>query len=518
MILNTYSKLRCRSTGPADVYIDVLQHIMLPFVLDGPHPEGNFLLQQDRSPMHTARRVRRCLDALCIEELPWPSKGADLNPIENVWGIMKKGLSRRRLADSSRIALWQAVQEEWASLVQRGDLPKSFCTFFDIEFSKLMTHIGTVHSNEPAFQVQCRVQGCPKTFKAFQTFRRHPYWAHGYFMKKLQTSYFSMYGLDVPPSQAADTQGEDSPGIDKTEPSRKAASSGHLNKLKRHLVLFYLKETGVPGTIGCIDGSYVAIECPANKIRSTHVNRHHYPSLTLQAICDCNKRFLDRTTGHPRLHPLGAVSSRSCAVFDQISTQGDRFMNIILTDDFNLHINWNSADLRLTNETEAKFLDWINYANLTQVVRFPTHIHGNNLEHTLDLVLCRNPAQLQSVSNTPPLSNSDHVGISSTWHLGSSGKRFVARQALMFNTDGPATLEHSVASVPWFLCMDFLDLFYNMFWAACKDATYTKLISKNKKCKPWITRPIRQLSSKTKRLFRKASRSQDAGLGELLHP
>ncbi|KAG0417061.1 hypothetical protein HPB47_005923 [Ixodes persulcatus] len=39
-----------------DVYVDVLQHIMLPLVLDGPHPDGNFLLQQDRSPVHTARR------------------------------------------------------------------------------------------------------------------------------------------------------------------------------------------------------------------------------------------------------------------------------------------------------------------------------------------------------------------------------------------------------------------------------------------------------------------------------
>ncbi|KAM7307569.1 hypothetical protein ISCGN_011205 [Ixodes scapularis] len=61
----------------ADVYIDVLRRIMLPFVLDGPHPNGNFLLQQDRSPAHTACRVSRCLDALCIEELPWPPKGAD---------------------------------------------------------------------------------------------------------------------------------------------------------------------------------------------------------------------------------------------------------------------------------------------------------------------------------------------------------------------------------------------------------------------------------------------------------
>ncbi|XP_037268956.1 putative nuclease HARBI1 isoform X1 [Rhipicephalus microplus] len=57
--------------------------------------------------------------------------------------------------------------------------------------------------------------------------------------------------------------------------------------------------SGVPNTIGCIDGSYISIRCPAKKVRSTYVNRHSYPSLTLQALCDHKKKFLDVTTGHP---------------------------------------------------------------------------------------------------------------------------------------------------------------------------------------------------------------------------
>ncbi|KAM7299270.1 putative nuclease HARBI1 isoform X2 [Ixodes scapularis] len=76
--------------------------------------------------------------------------------------------------------------------------------------------------------------------------------------------------------------------------------------------------TGVPGTIGCIDGSYIAIECPANKIRSTYVNRHHYPSLTLQAICDRNKRFLDVTAGHPsKVHDARVF--RTSSIADKLS-------------------------------------------------------------------------------------------------------------------------------------------------------------------------------------------------------
>lgn len=191
-------------------------------------------------------------------------------------------------------------------------------------------------------------------------------------------------------------------------------------------------------------------------------------------------------------------------------------MNILLTGDFNLHINWNSVDPMPTNETEAKFLDWMQYANLTQIVRFPTHVRGNVLGHTLDLFLCRNPAQLLSVSDTPPLSNSDHIGISSSWNFSCTRKQIISKQAILFNKDGRDSLERSVALAPWFLCTDFLtdynpwDLFYDMFWAACRDSTHTMISSKHKKGKPWITGLIKQLSSKTRRFFKRASKTQDA--------
>ncbi|KAK8772096.1 hypothetical protein V5799_024659 [Amblyomma americanum] len=57
--------------------------------------------------------------------------------------------------------------------------------------------------------------------------------------------------------------------------------------------------SGFPDTIGCIDGSYIPVRCPAGKVRSVYVNRHYYPSLTLQGICDNRKRFLDASAGAP---------------------------------------------------------------------------------------------------------------------------------------------------------------------------------------------------------------------------
>ena len=54
---------------------------------------------------------------------------------------------------------------------------------------------------------------------------------------------------------------------------------------------------GIPDCIGAIDGSFIPIRTPAHKSRTDYVNRHDQISLTLQGICDSNRKFLDAFTG-----------------------------------------------------------------------------------------------------------------------------------------------------------------------------------------------------------------------------
>lgn len=55
--------------------------------------------------------------------------------------------------------------------------------------------------------------------------------------------------------------------------------------------------------MGCIDGTSITIRTPKHKIKSTYVNRHDIPSVTLQGICDYRRRFIDVFTGPPgRIH------------------------------------------------------------------------------------------------------------------------------------------------------------------------------------------------------------------------
>ncbi|XP_025158524.1 putative nuclease HARBI1 isoform X2 [Harpegnathos saltator] len=61
----------------------------------------------------------------------------------------------------------------------------------------------------------------------------------------------------------------------------------------------FLQIAGFPKVLGCIDGTFIKVRTPAHKIKSTYVNRHDIPSITLQGICDARKRFIDTFTGIP---------------------------------------------------------------------------------------------------------------------------------------------------------------------------------------------------------------------------
>ena len=72
-------------------YIDILENFFLPSLRQHnyPFPPGPIIFVHDRSPIHTARAVQQWFaDHEDLQLLPWPSKGCDCNPIENLWANM----------------------------------------------------------------------------------------------------------------------------------------------------------------------------------------------------------------------------------------------------------------------------------------------------------------------------------------------------------------------------------------------------------------------------------------------
>ena len=73
------------------------------------------VFMQDGAPCHTAKVVIEYLKDIRVEYIDdWPGNSPDLNPIENVWAIMKRELRER---DTSTIPkLEAAIRDVWENI------------------------------------------------------------------------------------------------------------------------------------------------------------------------------------------------------------------------------------------------------------------------------------------------------------------------------------------------------------------------------------------------------------------
>lgn len=70
------------------------------------------LLQQDGATCHTSKKTKEWAEANDIEFLAnWPSSSPDLNPIENIWALIKQELKKKRVRSVDH--LWELVEKEF---------------------------------------------------------------------------------------------------------------------------------------------------------------------------------------------------------------------------------------------------------------------------------------------------------------------------------------------------------------------------------------------------------------------
>lgn len=106
-----------RQTMDAELYVKILEKHL---------PEINRMLgdrwrfQQDNDPKHTSHLAQDFLENHFPEVIEWPSNSPDLNPIENLWNIVKNKVEKRMPKNLNDLERFMA--EEW------NNIPKTVLT------------------------------------------------------------------------------------------------------------------------------------------------------------------------------------------------------------------------------------------------------------------------------------------------------------------------------------------------------------------------------------------------------
>ncbi len=102
-----------KSTVNAAIYQEILEHFMLPSA-DKLYGDADFIFQQDLAPAHTAKGTKSWFNGHGVPVLDWPANSPDLNPIENLRGIVKRKMRDTRPNNADDLKA--TVKETWASI------------------------------------------------------------------------------------------------------------------------------------------------------------------------------------------------------------------------------------------------------------------------------------------------------------------------------------------------------------------------------------------------------------------
>ncbi len=102
-----------KSTVKAAIYQEILEHFMLPSS-DKLYGDADFIFQQDLAAAHTAKGTKSWFNDHGVTVLDWPANSPDLNPIENLWGIVKRKMRDTRPNNADELKA--TVKETWASI------------------------------------------------------------------------------------------------------------------------------------------------------------------------------------------------------------------------------------------------------------------------------------------------------------------------------------------------------------------------------------------------------------------
>lgn len=97
------------------MYIEILKENLLPTMdaLRAFSSIENMIFQQDGDPKHTSGYSKDWFRRTGVKTLPWPAQSPDLNPIEHLWGLLKRRLGQYPSPPNGQQELAIRVAKEW---------------------------------------------------------------------------------------------------------------------------------------------------------------------------------------------------------------------------------------------------------------------------------------------------------------------------------------------------------------------------------------------------------------------
>lgn len=98
----------------SEKYIELIENVLIDF---GDDLWGEtWIFQQDNAAIHSSNQTKSFFASRNTEVLEWLAISPDLNPIENLWGILSQRVYAHGRQFDSLSHRKVAIQEEWAKI------------------------------------------------------------------------------------------------------------------------------------------------------------------------------------------------------------------------------------------------------------------------------------------------------------------------------------------------------------------------------------------------------------------
>lgn len=110
----------------SEVYQQIIMDSKLVEIMDDNRGRGNWIFMQDGARSHTSKCTQNFLSKKCRYIQKWPPNSPDLNPIETLWGAMKKAVSQIKPKTVEDLKV--VIQKVWDDFPQENinNLVESF--------------------------------------------------------------------------------------------------------------------------------------------------------------------------------------------------------------------------------------------------------------------------------------------------------------------------------------------------------------------------------------------------------